>query len=115
MADETLDLDELERLAREAPPGPWGVPAGSKGSDAMVVADWDVRVCDYVNEYNAAFIAAANPAEVIALVTRLRVAEHRVLVLRAYCEGGITFACLTAEDIADALGLPEPEVPDGTD
>ena len=90
MADETLDLDELERLARS--------PEGDDG------LDWS-------DDYKA----ATCPAAVVALVERLRVAEHRVTVLRAYCEGGITFACLTAEDIADALGLPEPEVPDGTD
>lgn len=74
-----LNLDEIERLARAATPGPWATVAGPLnmhvssrsgfviGSEGMASYGQDVS--------NAAHIAAANPATVLALIARLRAAE----------------------------------------
>lgn len=100
MSDKPLDLDELERLAKAATPGQWQ----ASGDDPDGVAD-DVRVCfvrdgvhcewciaiagqTFDGEHwdeatlkrwhgDAAYIAAANPATVLALIQRLREAEAK--------------------------------------
>lgn len=72
-----VDIDELERLALAATPGPWwqNPDAGNQvclgdvnGIDICFVAgpgdDW--------SEANQAFIAAANPAVILGLVAEVR-------------------------------------------
>jgi hypothetical protein len=94
----TVDLDELERLARAATPGPWEAPtqpesvvnvwtaapeAAIRASDiaahgeatgAAVFHELGNGIVQDVRGPDAAFIAAANPAAVLLLVARLRVA-----------------------------------------
>jgi len=93
-----IDLDEIERLARAATPGKWSVRetvingigygghwvetdhedliqiTGSGGARSFTHRVFDRQIHDD-NEANAAYIAAANPATVLALVARLRAAE----------------------------------------
>jgi hypothetical protein len=79
------DVGELERLARAATPGPWHVQGvgigGIEDTDGNVIAQAQqfkpVRNKDDLNDriQNAAFIAAANPAAVLALIDRVRAAE----------------------------------------
>ena len=70
-----MNLDHLAQLATEATPGPWGVPPGT--TDVMSTGGYDVA---YVNsqdardELNLAYIAAANPSVVLALVEVARAA-----------------------------------------
>lgn len=83
----TIDIDELERLAMAATPGPWithlvddmAVIAGSRdeiastapagfGTDDDVDFGTDVERC----EANAAFIAAANPTTILSLTAEVR-------------------------------------------
>jgi hypothetical protein len=52
----------------------------------MVVADWDVRVCDLLSETDAAYIAAASPDVVAALVEGLRAHRDRAAALEARAE-----------------------------
>lgn len=87
-------LDELESKARAATPGPWeadlkGFESGVERKDTeaapgeMVVyvppnADCQCKRCDAgcLEEKDAAFIAAANPATVLRMVELLREAER---------------------------------------
>lgn len=72
------ELDELETLAEEATPGPWqrftpygiGVESGS-GPVPFKVA-WGAQ------ENDAAFIVAANPATILALIHELRACRAKL-------------------------------------
>jgi hypothetical protein len=64
----TIDLDDLEAKAKAATPGPWKDLGGLVNAAESVVA-YEVMPPD------RAFIAATNPAAVLELLRRLRVAE----------------------------------------
>ncbi len=85
------DLDELERLLKAATPGPWVAQrdGGGRGggwwslrfgSEAQAVA-W--KVC---TSQDAAFIAAANPQAILALLDRCEALED--MAKRALCPLG---------------------------
>lgn len=61
---ETPDVAELRRLAEAATPGPWSTAAFQLVID--VARRIDVGMCGHRDD--AAFIAAANPATVLALL-----------------------------------------------
>jgi hypothetical protein len=79
-AQKPVDLDELERLAREATPGTW--TAGEDGGMGVVLREsgvpvantgyWATDDSDDQDRRNADFIAATNPQTVLALIARLR-------------------------------------------
>ena len=79
MSRPDLDLDDLERKAREATPGPWRVDGYDceTGQHAAVVRSaapdeqWD-PVPQPIAECDAEYIAAANPATVLALCAEVR-------------------------------------------
>lgn len=78
-----IDLNDLREKAEAATPGPWS-SSGSQvwGHDGNLVA----AVRDHselVDRPDAEFIAAANPATVLALIERLKTAEHERDELRA--------------------------------
>lgn len=103
-----VDLDVLERLAREATPGPWvfdeeqmdpAVWAGILGiSGHFVVSEWGARPND------ADFIAAVNPVVVLALVERVRAAEGAVERVRALASDWASTAVVDEWDAADRWG-----------
>ena len=64
MTDPTPDLTELRRLAEAATPGPWATAAFQLVID--VARRIDVGMCGHRDD--AAYIAAANPAVVLALL-----------------------------------------------
>lgn len=85
-----IDLNELERLANEATPGPW--ITNVFGTQVLTGDEWGV-VCimrDYAGSFvkwedgktskaldsNGKFIAAFNPFAAQELIRRLREAEH---------------------------------------
>lgn len=86
----TIDLDALEKLADEATPGPWMISLhggpwtascristkrGSPNGDiANVLHGLGSRTKDETRS-NAAFIAAANPATIKALIAELKEAN----------------------------------------
>ena len=89
-------LDALEKLAGEETPGPWGVEetpivAGYYGGINAADGSTIVRATDFVcfecgeftgecgieRKEDAAFIAAANPAVVLALIHELRCSRSR--------------------------------------
>lgn len=82
----TLDLDELERVAKAATPGPWRVEGFVKrgGAIAKIIshglnAQGDGPagyVGDTYGEADAKFVAALNPAVCLALISRARGAER---------------------------------------
>jgi len=88
------DFDELERLARAATPGPWKAFFATNGSLLGVGKQDGKGVTDYRGglwgmepeaNANAAFIAAANPATILALLSANR--EMRASLKRiAYAE-----------------------------
>jgi hypothetical protein len=74
------DLEELKRLAQEATPGPWY--AGEKerwqmadGRFIRTSVDKSGTALVLVGNSNADFIAAANPAAVLALIERVETLE----------------------------------------
>ena len=82
----TIDLDALEKLADEATPGDWFATADDQepewnvrqSTDGLLVAA--LTYSDFTLQQdarNAAFIAAANPATIKALIAELKEArEH---------------------------------------
>ena len=70
------DIDELERLAEAATPGPWcdrgfgGIQPESGGSLVAVTVTKGGCLPDYVE--NSAYIAAANPTAILELVAEVR-------------------------------------------
>lgn len=80
-------LDELERLAKAATPGPWkqhkfiGIhsPYVYKAHGSMGQIARTMRLS---TDADASFIAAANPATVLALVEALQAAQ----AMRAFCK-----------------------------
>ena len=107
-----IDLDELEKLAKAATPGPWEVHntddaacmntfyiTENGGTDEdldcrtgevphhkeiiAITLLQDPRVADHENfEDNAYYIAASNPQTVLSLIERVRLAEAEVAALR---------------------------------
>ena len=70
-----IEFDGLKRLAEAATPGPWDVAVWTCGvRGCEVKRDIDRIGCD-LHFPNAAYIAAANPATILALIARLEAAE----------------------------------------
>ena len=90
----SVDLDEIQRLAKAATTGEWkhrdkldnGTPhcdvIAIQPDDWCIVAGSDPSLWD-MESADAAFIAAANPAVVLELIARLRAAEAIVSDLAA--------------------------------
>lgn len=106
----TPDLDELERLAKAATPGPWEVysePDVGMPSTLMALRPSGDRVIKFfrdplepLSREDLDFAAAANPATMLALIARIRELEAR----EASIEGALTKASLIdSERISDAL------------
>lgn len=81
-----IDIDGLIELAKKASEGPWfNEEPGQVRTDFYMTDDGD-EVADHVGSFasgsddpdNAAFVAAANPAVIIALCERLREAEKTI-------------------------------------
>lgn len=76
-------IDELEKLARAATPGPWYVD-DDEDSDKFLVGPYSDHgivtnpVVSTCNDDNASYIAASNPAAILELIQRLKVAEHHL-------------------------------------
>lgn len=86
-------LADLERLARAATPGPWecqtsngwrrvGTTAANRGR-----SDGDVLANDAASPANMAYIAAANPATVLALLDRIAELEVQNECEEHFCKG----------------------------
>lgn len=71
------NLSRLESLAREATPGEW-TAAREANTYWTVMIRGDTPLVRYANECDAAYIAAANPAAVLALIARVRELEGRL-------------------------------------
>lgn len=80
--NDTIDLDEIERLAKAATPGPWiagdhyeqstpGNYVASKTTHGIVCASQDYTDCP-LSYADADYIAHMHPARVLALVERVR-------------------------------------------
>lgn len=112
----TVDTEELKRLAEATTPGPWKHYTQTHGGLTVVGAgpttlETDVAVCDSrgltkaQNANNGAFIAAANPAVILALLERVRRLEE---ALNAHIA---THGCQSHDDCSvchDAVRALEP-------
>lgn len=74
-----VELDELERLAKAATPGPWSYYRDSCAQcEKDGTAEYDIPEIEpgwharFGDEANAAFIASANPAAILALLSLAR-------------------------------------------
>jgi len=75
-----LDIDALEALALKATPGPWAYKKTTAHSNAEIEAINGIRVADLfsgnVTKANSYFMAASNPAAVLELINRERMARE---------------------------------------
>lgn len=69
------DIDALEDAAKKATPGPWCVQHPNAGVRGFEVADRTglEQICADLTEPLARYIAAANPAVVLALINKVRI------------------------------------------
>jgi len=88
------DIAELKRLAQKATPGPWAVREDGFAvvSEACWVAGTDRRSARGFGEESskttAAYIAAANPQAILALIERLETLEECLKTMFGYMESG---------------------------
>lgn len=125
-----LDLDALTRLAEAATPGPWvaqygGVTTEVDGhvSQSVIYAApcpndcGDESIVDRIAPVDAAYIAAVDPATVVALVERLRAAEEvieRVRVDQQWDSDALDGTSAIVERVIDVvLAAAEPGGPIG--
>lgn len=122
-AAKTLDLDELERVAKEAYAGPWQTDGDMVSSlDEYRLGIEEDIVCEGTStEGNATFIASASPDVVIALVGRIRELESFVRDYRANHYGDTAHDGLTpdsmllrARQLVDASPIPDSSTGGGT-
>ena len=95
--------DELERLARAATEGPWSVDERLEPECVRGRYD-DIVVMETERLSDAAFIAAANPATVLALLSANREMRERIESVAKYLcrlEGA-----LLADDLDMKLNFP---------
>lgn len=76
----TLDIETLRALALKATPGPWRTQPDGGGmtevySDELHRDGMNVGIADDLRDYDAAFIAAAHPQAVLALLDRIAALE----------------------------------------
>ena len=93
--------DELERLAREATPGPWHGPS----THGIAVND-DGTYVYTVDENNRAYILAASPDVILALLEERRVLRERVEAWAGSVRRLVAAAPIRA--VVEEVGLPEP-------
>lgn len=108
------DLTQLEALARAATPGEWFQHPNKPNTllrcnPAAREAPQEIAVCaSSVVEY----IAAANPAAILALIERVRVAEGALADVRDACDGqedaddGIPNLAIRCMTIAEGKNRP---------
>ena len=64
------ELNELEEKAKAATPGPW-----DSGGVEVFLGGWNPHIAMCNSEDNAEYIAAANPAVILELITELKQAR----------------------------------------
>lgn len=76
-----INLDKLRRMAEAATPGPWDITGNGDWKREVRGPDWNVAWCGHMSTLrahaDATYIAAVNPATVIALLDRLERAEAK--------------------------------------
>lgn len=81
-----FDPAELRRLAAAATPGPWFIVHSCSGAANVLARQGPIKVCPAIahGESDAAYIAAANPAVILALLAErdalVQVAEEAAVV-----------------------------------
>ncbi|KFB92552.1 hypothetical protein GTGU_04758, partial [Trabulsiella guamensis ATCC 49490] len=82
-----IDKQALREAAEKATPGPWRYLKSTPFMDAEISAEKHTRVVNLlagdVTADNSNFIAAANPATVLALLYELEAAEKRITELQS--------------------------------
>ncbi len=78
-----MNIDKLKEAAEKATPGPWHVDhvvcVRTPGDgDSVAVAVSDRTLPRGQSKHNAAFIAAADPTTILALIERLEALEDEV-------------------------------------
>lgn len=79
------DYQELRRLAEQATPGPWGDewPQRERATLAHIIREHNdgPQVANVLLEEDAAYIAAANPAAILALLSERQENQRRIAEL----------------------------------
>ncbi|EBN5051554.1 TPA: ead/Ea22-like family protein [Citrobacter freundii] len=117
-----LNKQALREAAEKATQGPWVETCGE-----VTTADYEVEGVTFLDHIcnceiigtespNAEFIAAANPATVLALLDELEAAEKRIAEQREYYEGVIADGSRRIAELeARTVTLPPKEHDNGTD
>lgn len=115
-----MSLDELEKLAREATPGPWWVAGKATvrygGRGKLDQRGWIADMHWRHGAANGRYIAAANPAEILRLVAIARAAEKALDFFTTYSslnEGAQDDMAEEKESTLAALRLALGEKADG--
>lgn len=119
----TLDLAALERLAQAATPGPWrhycnklrpqfgGIINEVQQIKGPPVVHWvgfdSSDMTQKQREFNAAYIAAAHPQAVLALIARVRELEAETADLKTSV---VAFCAPWAVTYARSFGRPQGEL-----
>ena len=112
-----IDTNELRKLCTSATPGPWYISAPSEQAVWYDIKDRRYLIADtssgFTDDGNAEFIAAANPATVLALLDALDDA-HRNMDDFGLLADKKTSECRSlinwVNDIAEDLSIPEDSV-----
>lgn len=76
--------NELYKLAKAAPPGPWKQNVNDRFIDAS-----DGAVIGLLEDDTAAYVAAVDPQTIIRLLVRVTAAERRVLACEQLIENNV--------------------------
>lgn len=105
----TTEYNELRRLAERASVGPWYcIPHPTeRGADCRIdntpVVPWEnFGQIAYAHPRDAEFIAAANPAAILELLTALESAEATIAAKDAEIEADERNLCILTDALADA-------------
>ena len=105
----SMNLNELEAIARAATPGPWQhLPYGGQNQNgdysggSIFDADGDYLLSE-VSDAAGAHIATFDPPTVLALIAKLREAEAVIERVRSMLPGSRTFAESLPRDFAGNL------------
>lgn len=90
MTTPSPDIEELEKLAKAATPGPWVAAMTGRGMEViqLVGGKWTENVCQWTGDHpwrqsNMHYIAAANPQAILTLLNEKRALEEENVRLKA--------------------------------
>jgi hypothetical protein len=110
----TKRLDELERIAQAATPGPWVTQEylpSPRGDVRLIMSDLSLGVAEYVRRNDAEYLIAVAPPTTLALIAALRAAWEREGRLQRHALSIIPPLLAMARDYSDQREYPYKGIP----